>query len=127
MDYNELILQLKDTAKLQIGMWHKENEEIIEKAITAITDLLARAEAAEARAEKAERAVAELMGISQKERITTCFGHPLDRVMELVEADREGRCSISPKFIRLDEVSEFNQEQYRLFMGKFSKGEKDGN
>lgn len=73
-------------------------------------DLLARAEAAEAReknlieavkmvterAEKAERNIAELMGISPQERITTCFGHPLDRVRELVKADREGRCVVLP-------------------------------
>lgn len=51
---------------------------------------------AEARAEKAERAVAELMGISPQERITTCFGHKLDRVMELVKADRDRRCVILP-------------------------------
>lgn len=57
MDDNELILQLKDVAKLQIGMWHKENEEIIEKAIIFITELMTRTEAAEARANDAELAL----------------------------------------------------------------------
>ena len=52
---------------------------------------------ADARAEKSERYIAELMGISPQERITTCFGHPLDRVRELVEADRDGRVKILPK------------------------------
>lgn len=67
---------------------------IAQLAATAITDLLARAEAAEDRAEKAEKAIAELMGISPNQRITTCFGHPLDRVMDLVKADRAGRVKI---------------------------------
>lgn len=113
---------------------------IAQLAATAITDLLARAEAAEkivdeyaesaraialwltafcdkslsypsmisnaarkvslayadmeSRAEKAEKAIAELMGISPQQRITTCFGHPLDRVMDLVKADRAGRVKI---------------------------------
>ena len=47
-------------------------------------DITGKLLAAEARSEKAERAVAYLMEISPQERITTCFGHPIDRVMELV-------------------------------------------
>lgn len=108
MDYKELIENLKawdeeyiapDCGEGNLQCEHfclPDKDCLVTQAATAITDLLARAEAAEARAEKAERAIAELMGISPQERITTCFGHPLDRVMELVKADRDGRCVVLP-------------------------------
>ena len=101
-----------------------ESRQLFHLLAEAITDLLARADAAETantqldgtvstlmennkklsdalkeaevRAEKAEMAIADLTGIAPRERITTCFGHPLDRVRELVEADREGRCVVLP-------------------------------
>lgn len=47
MDYNKLIQDLHDTAKLQIGMWHTQNEEIIESAAKCIEDLLKYKEAIE--------------------------------------------------------------------------------
>lgn len=70
MDDKELILQLKDVAKLQIGMWHKENEEIIEKAIAVITELLAKIEEVERERDKARRdcAVAERNHMDEVER-----------------------------------------------------------
>lgn len=51
---------------------------------------------------------------------------PIDRLRELVEADREGRCSISPKLVCMDEVTTPTPEQYRWMMGRFLKGEQDG-
>ena len=51
---------------------------------------------------------------------------PIDRLRELVDADREGRCSISPKLICIDEVTTPIPEQYRWMMGRFLKGEQDG-
>lgn len=70
MDDNELILQLKDVAKLQIGMWHKENEEIIEKAITVITELLVKIDEVERERDEARRdcAVAERNHMDEVER-----------------------------------------------------------
>lgn len=50
----------------------------------------------------------------------------LARMAELVQADREGRCSISPKLICIDEVTTPTPEQYRWMMGRFLKGEQDG-
>lgn len=61
-----------------------------------IPELLARAEAAKERAEKAAAVVSELMRFAPKERITTCFGHPIERVLDLVKADRDGRCVVLP-------------------------------
>lgn len=138
MDYKEQIETLKNLEAIAygyningevLGMDCSDFEQIMVDAAESITDLLARAEAAEARcaefkrsaerwertsknwehnwskeleirkaaearAEKAEKAIAELMGISPQQRITTCFGHPLDRVMDLVKADRAGRVKI---------------------------------
>lgn len=84
----------------------------IEQAITAINDLLARAESAESRAEKAERE--RDAAIKMLRKIEWCNGCPianafdrlaaiedilgddydLERLKELVEADREGRCVV---------------------------------
>lgn len=47
MDYNKLIEDLHDTAKLQIGMYHTQNEEIIESAAECIKELISRSEKAE--------------------------------------------------------------------------------
>lgn len=49
--------------------------------------------------------------------------YDLDRLRELVEADRDGRCSISPKLVCMDEVATPTLEQYRWMMGRFLKGE----
>lgn len=40
MDYKKLIEDLQDTKRLQIGMWHERNEEIIDQSIIAISDLI---------------------------------------------------------------------------------------
>ena len=52
--------------------------------------------------------------------------YDLERLRELVEADRKGRCSISPKLVCMDEVTTPTLEQYRWMMGRFLKGEQDG-
>lgn len=49
--------------------------------------------------------------------------YDLDRLRELVEEGREGRCSISPKVVCMDEVTTPTLEQYRWMMGRFLKGE----
>ena len=49
----------------------------------------------------------------------------LARMAELVEADRDGRCFISPKLVCMDEITTPTPEQYRWMMGRFLKGGQD--
>lgn len=55
-----------------------------------------RAELARVTAERdaAQRLLAEHSGVIGMKKVTTCFGCPLDRVLELVTADKERRCII---------------------------------
>lgn len=39
----------------------------------------------------AEKTIASLLPSTPREKITTCFGHPIERVLELVEADQKGQ------------------------------------
>ena len=58
-----------------------------------------RAELARVTAERdaAQRLLAEHSGVVGMKKVTTCFGCPLDRVLELVTAYKEGRCKIIPR------------------------------
>ena len=58
-----------------------------------------RAELARVTAERdaAQRLLAEHSGVVGMKKVTTCFGCPLDRVLELVTADKE-RCCIIFRF-----------------------------
>lgn len=42
----------------------------------------------------AQLLIAEHLGVVGVEKVTTCFGYPLDRVLALVLADRDGRLII---------------------------------
>lgn len=42
----------------------------------------------------AQRLLAEHTGVVGMKKVTTCFGYPLDKVLELVLADRDGRLII---------------------------------
>lgn len=55
-----------------------------------------RADLARVTAERdaAQRLLAEHSGVVGMKKVTTCFGCPLDRVLELVTADKERRCII---------------------------------
>ena len=55
-----------------------------------------RAELARVKVERdaAQRLLAEHSGVVGMKKVTTCFGCPLDRVLELVTADKERRCII---------------------------------
>ena len=44
----------------------------------------------------AQSLLAERIGVRGAEPITTAFGLPIDRLRELVQADREGRCVVLP-------------------------------
>lgn len=65
-------------------------------AAKAISDLLARAEKAESNLDAAQRLLAEKSGVNGTEKVETCFGYTLDKVRELVEADKDGRCWTLP-------------------------------
>ena len=45
----------------------------------------------------AQSLLAERIGVRGAEPITTAFGLPIDRLRELAQADREGRCVVLPK------------------------------
>ena len=45
----------------------------------------------------AQSLLAEKIGVIDAEPITTAFGLPLDRLRELAQADREGRCVVLPE------------------------------
>lgn len=100
MDYKEQIEALKNLEAIAygyningevLGMDCSDFEQIMVDAAEAITDLLARAEAA------------DILGDN----------YDLDRLRELVEADRDGRCGIPP--VKL------HQTIYRVFDGKIIK------
>ena len=72
-------------------------------AATALSTLQAeneklRAELEEVKRERdaAQSLLAERIGVRGAEPITTAFGLPLDRLRELAQADREGRCVVLP-------------------------------
>lgn len=119
MDYKELIDILQDESNPNVL-------DYIDDAVTAINDLLARAESEEARAEKAERerdaaikmlrfckAADEECAFAAGEFSAPCpdyktyqrlaeienilgDDYDLDRLKEIVQADREGRCITLP-------------------------------
>lgn len=65
INYNKLIEQLHDTAKLQIGMWHTQNEEIIESAAKVIDDLFERVEKAERERDAVVKDLGEIFNLDE--------------------------------------------------------------
>ena len=70
-------------------------------AATALSTLQAENERLRAELEKvmrerdaAQSLLAERVGVRGAEPITTAFGLPIDRLRELAQADREGRCVV---------------------------------
>ena len=70
----------------ECGQWEAENEKL-------------RAELKQVKRERdgAQSLLAERIGVRGAEPITTVFGLPLDRLRELAQADRDGRCVVLPK------------------------------
>ncbi len=66
------------------------------KVSFAYADMEARAEKAEKERDAAQAIIAQDIGVTGVHAIKTCFGCPLEKVQELVEADREGRCVVLP-------------------------------
>lgn len=112
--------------------------EIMETSLEAVrehTDLLARAEEAEQKVNELERALSDASKIvnTMQESTIPFYRRRAEeaeadnaRLRELVEADRDGRCSISKKMVCMDEVTTPTPEQYRWMMGRFMKGEQNG-
>lgn len=80
MDYKELLEDRDFKSPEEICEW-------MDKAATAITDLLARAEAEEARAEKAEEAIAAV----KKARDRTRPASVVDDILRKFYSQREGQ------------------------------------
>ena len=69
-------------------------EDLLLDAATAIETLRADLARVTAERDAAQAMLAERSGVTGSTPITTAFGIPLERIRELVEADREGRCVV---------------------------------
>ena len=108
MDIEKLIEQLKKSADFEDYPVVASFAAIIEKkylreAATALSTLQveneklrAELEQVEAERDAAQSLLAERIGVRGAEPITMAFGLPLDRLRELAQADREGRCVVLP-------------------------------
>lgn len=109
MDIEKLIEQYRQAA----DKWEKRHpvtdtfdlrvQDALRDAATALSTLQAeneklRAELEQVRRERdaAQSLLAERIGVRGAEPITTAFGLPIDRLRELAQADREGRCAVLP-------------------------------
>lgn len=91
MDYKELALNCEARAMIFRAMRNESGSMHEYECSRAITELLARAEAAEKERDAAKAIIAQDIGVTGVDAIKTCFGYPLEKVKELVESDREGR------------------------------------
>lgn len=102
MDYKELIEEAKRAAEKWAekhpitGVGELLVDLLVDDLTRAITELLARAEAAEKERDAAQAIIAQDIGVTGVDAIKTCFGYPLEKVQELVEADKAGKCMVLP-------------------------------
>ena len=99
MDIEKLIERFEYDAKDWAGDPHIKRDLL--EAATALSTLQAENEKLRAELEQVKQEVdaaqsllAERIGVRGAEPITTAFGLPLDRLRELAQADREGRCVV---------------------------------
>ena len=103
MDYDKLIEHLRRRG-LGNGCALGPHSGLYDDAATALSTLQAENEKLRAELEKvmrerdaAQSLLAERIGVRGAEPITTAFGLPIDRLRELAQADREGRCVVLPE------------------------------
>lgn len=100
MDYKELIEEAKRAAEKWAekhpitGVGELRVDWMVADLTRAMTELLARAETAEKERDAAQSIIAQDIGVTGVDAIKTCFGYPLEKVKELVEADKAGRCIV---------------------------------
>lgn len=100
MDYKELIEEAKRAAEKWAekhpitGVGELRVDWMVADLTRAMTELLARAETAEKERDAAQSIIAQDIGVTGVDEIKTCFGYPLEKVQELVEADKAGCCII---------------------------------
>lgn len=97
MDYDKLIEQYRQAA----DEWEKRHtvtdtfdlrvQDALRDAATAIETLWADLARVTAERDAAQALLAERSGVTGSAPLTTAFGVPLDRLRELVKADREGK------------------------------------
>lgn len=138
MDYKEQLHLIDFARELAVERDLMNIAQLLTENAAAITELLERAEDAEKRCEvkdllikayqdeltpqysarikrleqeldAAREIIAKDIGMTDAGPIKTCFGYPFWRVRELVEADRAGRCFITP-FVAMVEQSLMNGE-----------------
>ena len=109
MDIEKLIRRLRNDADAYrngktLGRAFADQEDVLDNAAAALATLRAENEKLRAELEKvmrerdaAQSLLAERIGVRGAEPITTAFGLPIDRLRELAQADREGRCVVLPK------------------------------
>ena len=66
------------------------------ETLPIVKQLRAELERVKAELDAARELLAEYSGVDFCKTIKTCFGYPLDKVQQLVEADKEGRCVVFP-------------------------------
>ena len=102
MDYKELIEEAKRAAEKWAekhpitGVGELRVDWMVADLTRAMTELLARAETAENERDAAQAIIAQDVGVTGVDAIKTCFGYPLEKVQELVAADKAGKCMVLP-------------------------------
>lgn len=102
MDVEKLIERLRteslyaDKASLEIMDLCMDAAAVLSTLQTENKKLRAELEKVMRERDAAQSLLAERIGVRGAEPITTAFGLPIDRLRELAQADREGRCVVLP-------------------------------
>ena len=133
MDINQLIADLQEISQKNSISHYKRGR--CADAATALSTLQAENEQLRAELEQvklecdaAQSLLAERICVRGAKPITTAFGLPLDRLRELTQADREGRCVVLPckvgQKVKVDVRTWGNVWNYKTVEnGKFLIGE----
>ena len=87
-----------------------DRKHLYENAERAYMKVVAELEQVKRERDAAQSTLAERIGVRGAEPITTAFGLPIDRLRELAEADREGRCMVVP--------SDYDGEMFKIWKGQ---------